>query len=362
MISAPLSATDSFAPAFERMKNLLFKPFRFGIWWRLAILGLFTGELSGGGNFHFPTSFNVPAQNKTAESFSANPAFPFPTPPHLALWIAGAVAIGFVLMIVFLYVSSILRFVLFDSVLSSRVHIREGWRRWRERGRRFFVWQIGYMLISFLVFGVVVGIPVLLAWRGGLFRNPGNHVAALVLGGLALFCLVFLLAITSAVIYVLTKDFVIPIMAFEGLSTMDAWRRLWNMMQTSKGSYAGYLGFKLVLAIASFIALFIVDVIVLLVVILPVSIIGILIGLAGAGQGVGARAAIIAVLVVIGVTVAIAVFAFLCLLAVPVVVFFQSYSLHFFGSRYEPLRAVLYPAPPQNPPATPMGPIPEPAV
>jgi hypothetical protein len=48
---------------------------------------------------------------------------------------------------------------------------------------------------------------------------------------------------------------------------------------------------------------------------------------------------------------------------VPVVTFFQSYVLQFFGSRYERLKALVYPEPPSAPPAPPEapGPLPEPA-
>jgi len=49
----------------------------------------------------------------------------------------------------------------------------------------------------------------------------------------------------------------------------------------------------------------------------------------------------------------------IALLQAPVVVFFQSYALTFFGSRYEPLRRLIYPQPPP-PPST--DPLPEPAV
>jgi hypothetical protein len=40
------------------------------------------------------------------------------------------------------------------------------------------------------------------------------------------------------------------------------------------------------------------------------------------------------------------------LVSVPSVVFFQSYTLHFFGSRYARLGAMLAPPAPPAPPAT----------
>src|SRR5580692_1637405 len=43
------SAVESISPAFARTKKLLFQPFRFGLWARLAVVALITGEAGGGG-------------------------------------------------------------------------------------------------------------------------------------------------------------------------------------------------------------------------------------------------------------------------------------------------------------------------
>ncbi len=362
MITAPLSATETFTPALDRMKRLLFNPFRFGVWWRLAVLGLFTGELSTGG-FNFPTNFNAPSQHKNSDPFTAVPQFHWPSLPHLIAWIALAALVVVVLSLIFMYVSSILRFVLFDAVLSGNVRIREGWRRWKQRGLTLFPWKIGFSLVMFAIYAVVFGVPVLLAWRAGLFRNPGQHLAILILGGLALFGLALLIVLSGLAVYVLTKDFVVPIMAFEGVGPIDGWRRLLLMMNANKGTYAGYLGFKALLAIAAGIVVGIASVILFIVVLLPFVIIGVFVGIAGAAGGIGMNAATITLLVIAGIIVGLLLLCVTSLISVPFVVFFQSYALHFFGSRYEPLRAVMYP-PQAQPPAPPLGPtpLPEPAM
>src|ERR1051325_18983 len=50
----PLSALDCVRPAVNRTEKSLFHPFRWGYWWRVALLGLATGEaaLQGGVGFH----------------------------------------------------------------------------------------------------------------------------------------------------------------------------------------------------------------------------------------------------------------------------------------------------------------------
>ncbi len=47
------SAVEAISPAFARTKKLLFQPFRFGLWARLAVVALVTGKLEewrGGGS------------------------------------------------------------------------------------------------------------------------------------------------------------------------------------------------------------------------------------------------------------------------------------------------------------------------
>jgi hypothetical protein len=375
MDSTPLNAIDAVAPAFNRMTSMIFKPFRFAVWWRLAVLGLFTGEISCGANFHFPTSFTMPADANNSASFAGKAQFPWNAPwdsvPHFFLWMTAGVLVATILILVFMYVSSVLRFVLFDTVLTRstprenwRRCIRDGWQRWKDRGVMLLCWQIGFTVVGLVCYLLVAGIPVLLMWRIGLFSHPEQHIATLILSGLALLFVLILVGLVALIIEVLTKDFVIPIMAFEALGPVAAWRRLMRMISASKGSYAGYLGFKALMAIAVGFVISILSMIVAVAIVLPIELVGMLVGFSAAHQSAGMKALVVALLVAISVLVGSAVFGLLSLISVPVVVFFQSYALHFFGSRYEPLRAVMYPPPPQAPPASPIGtpPLPQPAM
>jgi hypothetical protein len=60
----------------------------------------------------------------------------------------------------------------------------------------------------------------------------------------------------------------------------------------------------------------------------------------------------IAVTVLVGVVVLFGLFWMVALVSVPSVVFFQSYTLYFFGARYARLGAILSPPAPPPPPAT----------
>src|SRR5207248_11156288 len=51
-----LSPTDAVSPAIHRASALLFKPFRWNFYWRMAVVAFLTGELGGGGFNRIPTS------------------------------------------------------------------------------------------------------------------------------------------------------------------------------------------------------------------------------------------------------------------------------------------------------------------
>src|ERR1700674_5806487 len=53
-----LSAVDVIGPAFDGVKQQLFKPFRMSQWLRLAITGLLAGEMGVGGACTFRSPFN----------------------------------------------------------------------------------------------------------------------------------------------------------------------------------------------------------------------------------------------------------------------------------------------------------------
>lgn len=356
----PVSAVDAISLAIQRTRRLLF-PVRAGLWIRLALLGLFTGEMSSSGSF----SFNLPSGHSSSSGNSSQflPAMPgLPRPQLIALIVLAALVIT-VLMLVFMYLGSVLRFVLFEGVLTGQVRLREGFRRWQERGAQFFLWHIAYSIVFLSTAAIVIGLPVLVAWRTGMFRDPRSHLGALIIGGLLLFSLAVIVFVVGITIWVLAKDFVVPLMALDGVGPLEGWRRLLPMLDSQRGSYAGYIGMKIVLALAAGILLMLIKLVLILILLVPVGIVALIAYLAASSMGIGWNVFTITLAIVAGLVVLAVLFCLIVVAAVPVVTFFQSYVLQFFGSRYERLRALVYPEPPSAPPAPPEapGPLPEPA-
>jgi hypothetical protein len=336
----PISAIDAISPAIEHTRRQLLQPFRFGQWMRLAFVGLLAGELSSGG-------CNMPSMPSGGHGGVGQlPGLGGFDPALFIGLITILVFSAFVLGIVFMYISSVMRFILFDSVLAKECHIRDGWNARQGPGWRYFLWKLLYALGMLAAIFILVGVPVVLAFALGWFNNPKEHIVPLVLAGIALFFLFALFIIATTVIYVLTKDFVVPQMALESIGAFEGWRRLWPMMKAEKGGYAGYVGMKIVLAIGAAIVLGVVGLILALIILIPAA--GVVIGavFAGKAAGLGWTAGTITLLIVLG-SILLAFFFFLTsLISVPAIVFFPAYSIYFFAGRYPALNALLYPAPP----------------
>lgn len=333
-----ISAVDSLTPAFEHTKQQLLKPFRAGQWAKLALVGFLAGELSSGGcnssSFRTP-----PAGGGSPLSFPGiNPAF-------LAGLIAILVVVALVLGILFLYVSSVMRFVLFDSVVAKNCEIRKGWGRRQGPGLRLFVWQILLTLGFFAGVVILIGIPAAFAFAVGWLKEPREHMLPLVLGGVLLLMVFFAGIVAFAVVHVMTKDFVVPLMALENVSALEGWRRLWPMLKSEKGGYAGYIGLKIVMALGAAVVVGIVSGIVILILLIPVGGVGVLVALAGKAAGLQWNLYTITTAIVVGTGVLGILLYVVSLISVPPIVFFPAYSIYFFASRYPALQRVLYPAP-----------------
>jgi hypothetical protein len=358
-MSKPLSAVDCIGPAFTQTKQQLFAPFRWGRWARLALVCLLTGEFAGGGgggpsgNFNFPVS-----HGKGGKHLLAIPNIDWGKILPWLPWILVGVVLLFLLILLWVYVASVFRFVLFDSVLYDRCELKGSWARWEPCGRSYFYWCLAFSVICWIVSSLLIGVPLLLAWRAGLFHHPGEHLLALILGGAALLFILIAFFILCAIAALFAKDFCVPIMAMEKLGVLDAWRRLLPMLAAEKMAFAGYVLMKIVLAIGCAIIFGIITFLTLIILLIPLGIAGVILFFGGKAIGLTLNVATISILVVLGGIVLAGILYLIALISTPPMVFFQSYVLHFMGSRYPALGTVVFPPAPETPPPANLGPPP----
>jgi hypothetical protein len=336
-----LSAIDAITPAFQHAKQQLFQPFRAGQWAKLALVGFLAGELSSGGcntgnSFHMPT-------NPNAQRF-LEVGLPKIDPAVLGALIASLIVIGSVLVILLLYVGSVMRFILFDSVIAKQCEIGSGWARRQGIGFRYFLWNLGLLAAWIGGLAILVGIPALIAFAMGWLRSPREHLVPMILGGMFLFFLLMAFFAVWMLVQVFTKDFVVPQMALENIGAMEGWRRLMPQLSAEKGGYAGYAVMKIVMALGAAVVVGIVTVIVLLILLIPIGGAGVVAVLLGKTAGLTWNLYTITLAVVVGCGLLALLMYVMAVISVPAIVFFPAYSIYFFAARYPALDALLRPA------------------
>ena len=350
------SAIDVVGSAFEHTRKQLSEPFQFKQWLRLAVLGLATGEISSGGGCsnlrglsqlpnHLPQrSDNFLEAGSGLSRLGLDPA-------TIATLII-VVIIGFLIAgLVFLYISSVCRFMLFEAVLRRNSELGASWDRWQGQGLRFFGWQLALAAISLTVAAMLflpLLIPVLAVLRS--HREPDT---ALLLSFVPMISAFLLFGLVMLLIQVLAKDFVIPLMAVDDVGVMEGWRRFFGMMKGDPSAYAGYIGMKVILAIGAAVVFGILSTIVVVLTMIPVAIVALVVVILVKGAALGWNAFTVTALIVAGILLFVALIYLVGVICVPIAVFFPAYAIYFFAERYPALQLQLRPAPPTAPPLSP---------
>jgi hypothetical protein len=342
-----LSAVEAIHPAFERLKTMMFRPFRMKTWLKVGLIGWLAGGVAASGSFNVPSApGEMPrASGKSVEDFIHS--------LHLGNYIpliVVLVIIALMIAVAFIYLFCRFRFVLFDSVLSSDANIERGWSRYGRQAHRYFGFWLIYTVISWGALLFIVALPLWRAYKHGIFQSDDflgeffRLLLPIVLGMMAF-------AVVSAIVSSLANDFIVPMLALDDLTIGRAWAELKSAISAEPGTWAGYLGMKFLLTIAAgivtSIAAFAVGMICLLVLLIPGIVIGLLVALIAKALGpVGLVLGILAIIVGIAALVVLLLTIGLMITA-PNAVFFTAYSFYFFGGRYPKLGAMLWPeAPP----------------
>jgi hypothetical protein len=354
-----LSAPDALAPAVERTKDLLFRPFRWGTFLKLCAVAVFTGGSSG--NYNFSGRGPLGA-HRTAHIHPAFTPLHF-TPELIAIFLAvllGALALA--LAIYYLVVR--LRFALFECLIRQNRYLRPGWYLYREQAMRYFLLTLAVSLV-FVGLLMVVALPFVFAFlriyreihAGGPF--PLADFLAVVL---PLVPVLFLAILAGVALDIVLRDLMLPHIALENASAGQAWAAVRARILHEKGAFLLYAVLRVAVPLAAAIA------IVLVLVIPGVIVYGIL----GAMVGVvhvalaNATGAAVAARVLVESLLGLVIFALTVFVVItffgPLAVAMRNYALVFYGARYQALGAILFPPPlpPAAPASFPVPPAPAP--
>lgn len=284
--------------AFQRTRSLLW-PIRWGVWLRLALIALFVG---GGVSFPNTSGYNFGEGDLPPDFAESLPNIV----PLLVAFIIVVLAIALIWWIV----GAAMRFVFVDMLRTGDIHIRPFFGERLGKGLRLFLFEAALTLILILA---MMAFILMLVGIGG----SGVGGVALIL---VFIPFVLVAALLFGIVFLLTNDFVVPIMIREDCGVIEGWQRLMGMISANVGQTVVYIVTRFVLGLIAGIVQAVLVILALVIVAIPFILIGIvLLAALQAGNYVLLLALLIPYLV-IAIPVAL-------LIAVPFVTFFRYYGL-----------------------------------
>jgi hypothetical protein len=310
-----ISVAEPIAPAYERVKQMLFKPFDLTKWFIIGFCAWLAdlGESGGGGGFNGVNRFNGNNNSQPVERFRHfyHEAGDY-VRDNLG-WIipvtVAVVLLGLGLWALILWLSSRGKFMFLHCVALDKAEIEVPSSKFANAANNLFWFRLVLGLI-----GMVLMLPLLVCIAITILQMvlQGEADFAGVMTAACLGLAFMLLSVVFALIHKFMVDFVAPIMFLRGESCVAAWREFYELLSANIWKFALYILFQIVLASA-------IGVIVLLVILLTCCIAGCLMLLPFVGTVV----------------------------LLPVLVFKRAYPLYYlaqYGPQYD-----VFPAPPMLP-------------
>jgi hypothetical protein len=145
-----------------------------------------------------------------------------------------------------LYLRSLFRFALVDSLVKREVAPSRSWSALRVLGQSYFFWMVATLAglglaISAMVFVAFAGI------RGASESGAGRLIATASLA--LILSLVVVLGAAVALVIMLTDDLVVPLMYADHVPLPVAWEELWKKIRDDSASFAVYVSVRFVLSV-----------------------------------------------------------------------------------------------------------------
>jgi hypothetical protein len=302
------AAADRLDDALDATLTFL-RPFDAGRWLRLAVIAFFVGGLGG-----------VSASGQSGVDFTGGDPIRVidgllvgigGRGLNLALIAAAVVALlAVVLGVVFLYVGSVMEFVLVTALERREVSVREPFAARRWQGTKLFGFRLALFAATALVVAAAAGV-------GFLLQGPGGRFLPVLFGLPVLFVALPVALLVNG----LTTVFVVPTMYDRRCGVLDGWRATLPRLREQLGETAVYVLFSVVLSVIGATTIATVVGIVGTLLVLPVGVLGLGLGVLTGG---GIALVILAPLLL---AVGLAVAALAAVLRVPVLVFLRYYAL-----------------------------------
>jgi len=225
LVVMSISVTDPIGRAWNRMVEMLFKPFDLSKWFALGFCVFLANLGRGGGSYQYrngPTNINWGSVFEWVRD-------------NIYLVIAWGLAVFFLMTlfrVLVLWLRSRGVFMMIDGLANNRALVKDPWRCYRAAGHSLF----GFSLIMFLGLTLVM---LLTLGAAGLIARP--DIANETFGTPAILAIILmvvvipLVTVNYAIAEMLLIDFIAPTMYIHGLRVMPAWK-LWYR-EVFKGNF-----------------------------------------------------------------------------------------------------------------------------
>lgn len=322
-----LSPAGALGAAFSDTIQLLLNPFDARRWIQLGVICFFLGGGASSAAFHWSLGA-LPADVGFQEALLRMREYIAARPWLIVLTIATGIALSVTLI----YLRSLSRFVLVDTILKGEVLVRRTLPRVRPLAHSYFFWLLG----ALVAYGAALGLGVLAAFpfaRAAATAGSRSIAFSMILASLLL-AEVFI-GLLAATLIILTDDLVVPVMYAERLPLLATWRKVGSAMKAEAGIFTLYVLLRFVVSVVVGVAVLVLLFPALVALLSGVVIVGALIilglqlvGVAWAWTPLAILLAALAILLLMGLLLLL-----LSIAGMPGQVFLQSFGICFIAPR-----------------------------
>lgn len=250
MENRPIELIAPTKRAFERMKDILFRPFDIQKWfilgfsaWLATLLESGSSSGSGGGG----DTSDIESGDESISDF-INEATSW-VQEHLTiiLVVGGIIALIIIAVgIVLNWVQSRGKMMFLDNVLNNRALISEPWKKFRYPANSLFWWTLIYGLIVGTAVCLLIGAGLFLAWP---MIQAESFDPEMITPLVALAVALGLVLLAATYITMLLENFVIPLMHRDEIPATAAWKKVLSLHSSHPGRFILFFLWNFVLGI-----------------------------------------------------------------------------------------------------------------
>lgn len=237
-----ISVIDPIAPAIERVKTVLFRPFDLGRWFVIGFCAwlAYLGKGGGGGNgFNFPHDEELKQAIEQAKYFVTENLF----------WILPAAIFVVMLMVVIglvlIWLSSRGRFMFLHCVAANKAEVKNPWSKFGKHANGLFLFRV---LLGLIGAASILPFIIAIVFFAVILSHRGAHIVPAM--GILMFVLIIItLALIFSLVKKFTTDFVVPIMFLRTTSCVAAWREFLTILSANKARFVLYILFQIVIGL-----------------------------------------------------------------------------------------------------------------